>query len=477
MRYEVLRLEHIGRAVNNQIINDISLNLYAKEALCVLTEDMDTENFLLDFFRGAVPSDQGHLYVYDSPKCFFNLNQARGAGIFVVDGKQLIRSMDVAHNLFLTSNQFYEHFHFLDTKKLHSATEALLKKFSLEYIKSSALVRTLSLSETYILSILYAYTNKAKIIVLSPSASLFFQPSEIKKLQRIVNLLKEEQISILWFSNRWNPVFQNFDRYAVIKNGVVTQITKLTAIPPIIPETSFVNAALKRSFSENSSEKEILKGIRITAPHDSEKAVSFSLYQNEILGICDSNNILIPFINALSDGKLPKNGTLLLDGKKYIPNFTTRNQIAFISPANGQSRIFPKMNLYDNISLLLKSPMYNALGFLNSRIRNHMVCTALESIRADYLIKEYGTKRNLGNMNFHDQFMVEIAKWLCLKPKVFIFSDPYSIYDNLSEYHFIKLLESLRELNISLLLISNSEENLSKFCTRVINTESLPDLT
>ncbi|MGI6010033.1 MAG: hypothetical protein ACOX8H_00870 [Ruminococcus sp.] len=471
MRYEIMRLDHIGRAINNQLINDISLTLYAREALCVLTEDMDTENFLLDFFRGFVSPDQGYLYINDSVKHFSNMKQARNAGVYVVDGKQLIGSMDVAHNLYLTSNSFYDSLHFLDTRKLHSATETLLKKFSLDNVKPSAPVHTLSLSNAYMLSILYAYTNGAKIIVLSPSSSLFFQPAEIKKLQRIMNLLKEEGLSILWFSNSWNPIFQNFDRYAIIKSGVVTQITKLTTIPPVIPENDFINTALKRSFLDTHDQKVVLRGDHISNPDHPEKTFSFSLYQNEILGICDNNQILAPFIHTLSNGKLAKHGTLLLDSQKYIPNFHTRNQIAFISPSSGQSRIFSKMNLYDNIGLLLKSPMYNALGFLNFRIRNHMARAALESIHGEYLIEEYGTRRNLENMNFHDQFMVEVAKWLCLKPKVFIFNDPYSIYDNLSEYHFIRLLESLQKLNISLLLISNSEENLSKFCTRVINTD------
>ena len=59
MQHEVLRLTHIGRAVDNQMINDISFTLYAQEALCILTEDIETKNFLLDFLQGDISSDQG----------------------------------------------------------------------------------------------------------------------------------------------------------------------------------------------------------------------------------------------------------------------------------------------------------------------------------------------------------------------------------------------------------------------------------
>lgn len=53
MRHEVLRLDHIGRSVNNQIINDISLTLYRQEALCVLTEDIDKKIFFWITFRAT----------------------------------------------------------------------------------------------------------------------------------------------------------------------------------------------------------------------------------------------------------------------------------------------------------------------------------------------------------------------------------------------------------------------------------------
>lgn len=472
MRHEVLRLDHIGRSVNNQIINDISFTLYRQEALCVLTEDIDTKNFLLDYFQGTIRPDQGNLYINDQAKFFFDLEQARQAGLYVVDDNQLISSLNVADNLYLNDNTFYNRFQFREPGRLHLATRELLTRFSLEGIRPNARIHTLSPADIYLLSILRAYTSGARIIVLNTPSFVFSLPQETKRLQRIVRILKEDGLSLLWFSNKWHPVFQNFDRFAVIKNGVVTQQAKLTVIPPIIPENDFITAAMKRSLLERAQQNEILRGFQFSKRNGFSPEFSFSLYQGEILGICDNNRILTSFFHTFAAGKAPKSGTLLLEGHKYHPDFSQHGKIAFITPAKGESRIFPQMNLYDNVSLLLKSPMYNAAGFMNIRIRNHMALTALKSVRADNLIAKYGTRKSLGNIGFYDQFLIEIAKWLCLKPKVFIFTDPYSIYDNLSESHFSRLLGTLQDLDIALLLISDSEENLSKFCTRIINTEN-----
>ena len=271
MRHEVLRLDHIGRSVNNQIINDISLTLYRQEALCVLTEDIDTKNFLLDYFQGHIRADQGNLYINDNPKFLFDLEQARQAGIYVVEENQLISSLNVADNLYLNDSTFYNRFHFREPGRLHLATKELLSRFSLDEIRPNARIHTLSPADVYLLSILRAYTSGAKIIILNTPSFVFSLPQETKRLQRIVRILKEDGLSILWFSNKWHPVFQNFDRFAVIINGVVTQQTKLTMIPPIIPENDFITSAMKRSFLEREQQKEVLHGLQIPEQTDFSK--------------------------------------------------------------------------------------------------------------------------------------------------------------------------------------------------------------
>lgn len=468
MNYEVLRLNHISRAIDGQIINDISFNLYSREALCILSEDLDTKNFLLDFLQGKADADQGILLVHDCQRRLFSPDSARKLGIYVINDNQLVSSMNVADNLYMTDDAFYGKLKFLKRRALHVAARKLLCNFSLDSIKTSALVKSLSYTDRYILAILRAYVNGAKILVLDTPSFIFFHPAETKKLQKIVSILKDQGISLLWFSNKWNPVFQNFDRFATIQNGVVTRLSKLTTIPPVVAEHSFMNATFHLFMQDPDKQNIILEGRDISAPQTRNKRISFALYQGEILGICDNNQSLTRFFNDLADCRHTKTGTVLIEGQIYSTKQQNRNKIAFILPSSNPNRIFPQMNLIDNVSLLLTKPMYNTPGFLNRRIQNHIAHNALKSIQADYLLSKYGLEPKLYGMNAYDQFMVETAKWLCLNPKVFVFSDPSTIYDNLSEDHFMQLLNKLQGMGISILLISRSEEYLSKFCTRMI---------
>lgn len=446
MQQEVLRLTHIERIINQQVTADISLSLCAREALCILTEDIDTKNFLLDFLQGKISPVHGRLYINDTACSLSGVKGARQAGIWVVNEVQLVESMSVADNLFLISSSFRRHGGFISTRAMHAAAKELLSRFSMEYIQPSSPVHALSSFDTFLVSILCAYTQGAKILVLNTPSIICEKPAEVKKLQHLVNILRQLGLAFLWLSSKWTPLFQNFNRYAVIKGGVVTELSRLTVIPPPVSADKFSPLAFcglndKPRFSE--------KVLSVSYPADQgASAVCFDLYKGEILGIHDEEHLLFHLFSSPD---------------KFLPERT-----AVFYPQAGQDRIFPLMHLYDNITLLLNTPLYNSIGFLNRRIRNYLALSTLRSIHAEYLADKYGAAGSLGNVPMKDQFLIEIAKWLCIHPKIFVFFDPHTVYDHLTETLFAELLSDLQDQGISILMISRNEESLSKFCTRLI---------
>ena len=197
-------------------------------------------------------------------------------------------------------------------------------------------------------------------------------------------------------------------------------------------------------------------------------AFDFTLYEGEILGLCDPLQKSEDFFHEISHGNPPLSSIIEYNGKIYRGSLPPPGKTAYIMPSARESRIFPQMTLYDNVTLLLKTPMYNCLGHVNRRIRNHMTQAALKSIGASDIFLKYRKKKDLAGSSTQEQFLIEIAKWVCLKPKLFVFCNSASVYNSLSAQRFSQLLERLRPLGITILLISSSEENLLKFCTRII---------
>jgi|GEM_PF-3582092 len=462
MKHEILRLEHIGKTTNEQLLHSISINLYQGEALCVITKDLDTKLYLLDILQGKALHEHGTLYINDRPTHLYSPEESRNKGLYFVMESQLIFTMNVAHNLYMTNSSFYSR-SVLNNQSIHQAARTLLKTFSLDHIKTTTLVRTLSEFDRYLLSILYAVATEAKIIVLD-TPYITYHPKEIRKLQHIVNILRTKGLSVLWFTTKWDMLFQNFDRYAVIKNGVVTKLAPLTALPPHIfpPHIYQWNASeatpVVLEYTTNTETK-----------YAEENPTHFALHEGEILGIHGTNTLLENMISDLLAGKSNHLKDILLYGQPYDLNFTKKNLIAFIYATEDKFRVFPQMSLYDNITLLINKPLYNPVGIINKRIRNHIAVSMLKSIHGDHLIASFGDKNNIMDMCPLDRLKVEVAKWLCVHPTVFIFVNPHNIYDNLTESDFHTLLDDLHNLDISILILSASEENLIGICTRVIS--------
>ena len=468
MKYECLRVASIGKRSESKIQNCISFSLFRGEALCIITEDLDTKFFLLDVLRGKTMPDKGSIYIEDHFCSLHSLENAHSMGLYYVCEAQLITNMNIAHNLFMTDDKFYNVLSVIDNRSIHQAAAALLKEFSLGHIKTSVLSGSLSPIDRYLLSVLRAVAANAKIIILDNPYFNICHPEDVRKIQRMISVLRQKKISILWFTSKWESIFQNFDRFAVISSGVITQISPVTTIPPAIPEKDLLR--FRHSLCRFSDASVVLECRNFSyQKHNQKYQLSFKLHTGEILGIHHVNDGLGAAFIALSDGTDFNDGNFFLEGELYQPAMEERRQIVFLYSGYSTTRIFPDMSLYDNVALLVNKPVYNVAGFMNKRIRNLIARTTLESLHAQNLISQYGNRQNLRGMNLRDQFIVETAKWLCTHPKVFIFINPHDTYDTLPESQFQTLLETLHSLGISIVVVSGSEESLSKLCTRVIS--------
>lgn len=473
MKKEVLRMEYIGKNYHYTSRNSISLSVYDGEAFAIITEDIETKLFLLDVLQGNLRPTQGALYLYDKACTFFSPDSARNHGIYYASDSQLIFSMNVAHNLFLTQDCFYNKYTILNKKAILKAASKLLSEFSLEHIKPSATVASLSPVDRFLISILRAVALRAKIIILDNTFYSIYPPEEIEKIQHAVTILKQRKITVLWFSNRWDNLFQIFDRYAIIQNGVVVKVAPVSFIHSNSSTNDFLVTTTRHTFSFSKEGSPVFECRNY--PHAKQnkiKYLNFSLYKREVLGICDSNNVLGPIFISFVQKQSLKENFFFLNGHPYHSKDHQRGIAVIYNHENHNSRIFPHMNLFDNITLLLDKPIYNKIGFMNKRIRNHIAATALKSIHAEYLIPKYKACANLLDSNLQDQLVIEITKWLCLKPHLFVFINLYDAYENFPEHEFKYLLDTLCNLDISVIVISASRETLTKLCTRIIHMES-----
>lgn len=474
MRTEILRLEHISKCLNSYtVLNGISFNLYRGEAICVITEELDVKNCMIDYLCGITTCDLGTMYLNDKKIILDSLTNAHSKGIFYVNESQMIETMNVENNLFCTFNDYYS-LGLINHRKMHIAAKDILEKYHLSYISPLDRLSSLSHADIYLLSILHAVVSGVKILILDNTYN-FYAEQKIQQLQTLLLQLKKEGISILLITNKWDPQLHIFDRISLIKNGVTTQTIESTenAVTKFLPSVTLSPLLNTASSSPGPKGTLLFEAQNIVeADRPQMYPINFQVYENEILGLCDIDWKMGKLLKKILTGQVDYRGDFLVRQSPETLNDEStliKHHIAMVSNNDYKQKIFTNLDIYDNITLLFNKPMFNKAGLLNRRIRNHIARHITELIHSEYLLSKYRSKKQLSTMNMQDQARVEIAKWLCINPKLFIFFKPYDSFQDLTLYEFKSILKDIKAQGITIVIVSMNKSYLMELCGRIVS--------
>lgn len=473
MKKEVLRLEYLNKKTPNCMLYNVNLNLLEGEILGVIVRRDRERHCLSDLIRGTLQRDAGNIYVQDEEKQVTSREQMEKDGIHVISrNSQLISHMSVAENLFLTRRDFYSG-GILNKKLMLLEARDILKHAEMSHISPSTPVRELPLSTRHLIEILKAVSVGGNIIVLNNITSQYTERefSELKKL--LINCKFMDQ-SVIFLTNKYNPLFEVADRATVIKDGTTVATLKTDGI-----KKDNLLAFMTHTLPENNHPHKQVVGnkffsIRHIRGEDPALDISFDLYENEILGILDRD---WEYGNSVSNtlfGQKGYAGEFYFNDKQIqlkSLDDAIQNGIGIVQESAHSKNVFYNMSLMDNVTLMMPKSLYHPLGLTNSRIQKYQFRHALEQLNCQYLIDMYGEDDTLPAVNKSTQMKIRLAKWLCINPRVMIFVNPHLSFDDLTIIDFRKLLLQLRKLQIASIIFSMSEEHLGQICDRVLYLE------
>ena len=185
------------------------------------------------------------------------------------------------------------------------------------------------------------------------------------------------------------------------------------------------------------------------------KGISFSIKENEILGLLGPNGSGKTTTIGMMLGLLkPSNGEILIDGKKIEENrIETLEKINFISP---YIELPKKLTVKQNLIVYCK--LYNV-----SNIKN----------RIEYLVEKLRLKdllnRVTGELSSGQKNRVSLAKALINDPTVLFLDEPTASLDPEIGDFVRSFLESYKkEKKISILLASHNMSEVTRLCKTVL---------
>lgn len=472
----ILELKQISKHYPGvKALEDVSLRLFAGEVHALLGENGAGKSTLVKVMTGAQSKDMGDILFLGEPQHFNTPMDAQKAGISTVYQEvNLVPNLTVAQNLFLG----YEprRLGLIHFKKMYADARAVLTQFKLD-IDVSAPLSDYSIAVQQLIAIARGVAMSAKVLVLDePTASL--DAKEVQVLFGILNQLKAKGVAIVFITHFLDQVYQISDRITVLRNGRFIG-EYLTAE---LPQPKLIEAMLGRSLQEQLVDKQEKEHTAIDNNRSAE-AVLLSLEAVSVKGSIQAMNLTVPkgqavglagllgsgrseVCNAVFGLDLVDSGSIHLAGKKLKlsqPVDAISAGIALCPEDRKIDGIIGPLSIRENIILALQARI-GWWSYLSKARQQEIAQFFIDKLQ----IATPDSDKPIEQLSGGNQQKVILARWLAIEPILLVLDEPTRGIDIGAHAEIVKLIRSLCDEGMSLLVASSELDELVAFSNKVV---------
>lgn len=444
-------------------VQDVNLELYKGELLCLLGENGAGKSTLMKVLSGVIQPTSGKIFIDNKEVNVSNPNIAYELGISTVH-QELVQfsDMTISENIYI--GRYTKKNGLVDFKALRDMTLKLMEELNI-YFDPDAYIRGLSVAQRQLVEIMRAVSFDSKIIIFDePTASLTSEETNI--LFRIIKDLKRKGVSIIYISHRMEDIFKIGDRIVVLRDGRNSGggLVKDLNIDKVIE--LMVGRSLEKQFPKEEIEigEEILEVKNFN--NEDVKDASFTLRRGEILGfgglVGSGRTELMRAIIGLDKSE----GVIYKDGKQITnsnPSKAIKNGFAFVPEDRKDQGLILIRNILHNIELSSLKKV-SKLGFVSTSKENATVNDYIKRLN----IKTTGPEQLVGNLSGGNQQKVVISKCLATTPDILILDEPTRGIDVGSKVEIYQIMSSLVKQGVSIIMISSELPELINMSDRII---------
>lgn len=449
-------------------LSDVDFSIRAGEIHGLVGENGAGKSTLMKIIAGVHADFEGQMRVGGQPVRFRSARDALAAGIGMVHQElSVVPDLTVAENVFL-GHQPVRAGGIVDWRRMNLTAKTQIASLGLD-ISPTARMGALPVGLQQLVELSRVLFSGARIIILDEPTSAL-SPPEVERLFDVLRQLRAQGRSLVFISHFLDDVLAISDRVTVFRNGrkVATtpaaELSKDTVIGQMIGMGSAeLTMGEEATLTGNDSHPVALEARGLNDGHALHD-VSLTLRKGEITGVYGFMGCgQIELSRALfGKGKL-KAGEVLLDGKPVRFRSTAaarRAGIAYV-PENRTMMLFRTEPVFKNVSIAILDQIARILlkPQVERRItENHIGDLQIRPPRADI---------TLGNLSGGNQQKVALAKWLTHLPKVLILVEPTRGMDVGAKEDVIRIVRSLRDKGVAILVMSTEPETILTLADRV----------
>ena len=463
----VLELEHIRKEYPGVVaLKDVTLQLGRGEVLGLIGENGAGKSTLIKCCSGAVIPTSGKIKINGKEFDRMTPQLAAENGIAIIYQEfNNVGELSAAENLFL--GRPIRKGMVIDKKAMEEEAAKAFEQLQIK-INPKELVKNLSVGYQQMIEIAKAVQQNAQVLIMDePSAPL--TTNEVESMFKVVELLREKGVSIIYISHRLEEIFRLSDRIEVIRDGeyVGTLITPEATVDELI--RMMVGREMTQQYPPRKpcidKDNVVLELQHVYGNGDED--MNLKIHAGEVLGLGGLVGAGRTELAEVIFGAKPKDsGKIIFRGEEINPK-SPREAIDLGIALVPEDRKRHGALLTNSIKNNINMPIYERIS-KGSVIDSKTEKANAEKYREEIQIKCPSVNQLVRNLSGGNQQKVILGKWLAADSQLIIFDEPTRGIDVGGKYEIYKLINDLVESGRSVLMISSEMEELLGMSDRVI---------
>lgn len=464
---DILRLKGINKSFPGvKALTDMELTIRKGEVHALVGENGAGKSTLMKIISGAYHKDSGTMWFDGKEVEVTSPKQSERMGISIIYQElNLIERISVAENVFI--GRYPMKNGMVQWKKMNTDAQALFDEYELP-INAKTLVRSLTMAQKQMVEIIKAVSINAKIIIMDePTSSL--SSKETESLFRIIRILKERGIGIVFITHRLDEIFETCDRMTVLRDGCYIGCREIKDITKDEMIAMMIGRELTQQYPQRTNElgEVVFEVKNLTDGGVHVKDVSFQARKGEVLG----------FYGLVGAGRT-ETMRMIFGADKCVGGqiFLNGQEVRILHPRDA---------IRQGIGFITENRRDEGL-FLRSSVRINTVMVALRKILRKGLIS-YKTERDVTEdyvkklrvvtptidqrvmfLSGGNQQKVVLAKWLYSGCEFMILDEPTRGIDVGARREIYELINSLVANGKTVIVISSDMEEILGISDRIL---------
>ena len=446
-------------------LDKVQFTLKKGEIHALMGENGAGKSTFIKVITGVHQAEEGEMLLDGQVVQFKGTRDAQKAGIAAIyQHVTAYPHLSVAENIFMGHHK--KKFGLVQWRQMYAEANKLLGELNADF-DSRTLMGNLSVAQQQMVEIAKALSMNARILIMDePTAALTKRESE--ELYRITRKLRDEGVSIIFISHRFEDMYALASRVTVFRDAKYIGTYDVDGITNADLITAMVGREIKELFPKPQVElgEEVLR-VENLSRTGFFKDVSFHVRKGEILGLTGLVGARrTEVVQTIFGVEKMTSGTVYLDGKPikiHNPTEAISRGIGLL-PENRQTEgLILDWGIGRNITLPELKGYVNKL-FLDEK---------KERSTAKELAERVDTKAvtvfdKASSLSGGNQQKVVVAKALGSDFKVLILDEPTKGVDVGAKAAIYEIMGELAQQGYAIIMISSEMPEILGMCDRIV---------